>query len=153
MPGRGLAEECEEVGAENPEPNSSHCASGPREQFSWWTTRPPIDIWRQRSSRQGYEVDVVSSGAEVVPSIAAKSYLAMLLDVHLPGADGFEVAQAVRRFESQEGRSRTPIIALTADTLPETRTRLLAHSIDFVLHKPAGENEMLAAIASVQGQR
>ncbi len=100
----------------------------------------------------GYEVDAVSSGAEVMPSIAAKTYRAILLDVHLPGMDGFEVAQVVRRFESQQCRPRIPIIALTADTLPETRTRLLAQSIDLVLHKPASENEMLAAIAAISGR-
>ena len=101
----------------------------------------------------GYDVDVVSSGVDVMPSMAAKSYRAMLLDVHLPGMDGFEVAQAVRRFESQAGRCRTPIIALTADTLPETKSRLLAHSFDLVLHKPASEGEVLAAIAAVGDQR
>ncbi len=95
----------------------------------------------------GCEVDVASSGGEAMRSVAAKSYRAILLDVHMPGMDGVEVARAVRQFELDVGRDRSRIIALTADTLPETGASLLRNSIDVVLHKPASEEAILAAIA------
>ena len=101
--------------------------------------------------RAGYEVDVASSGGEAMRSIAAKSCREILLDVHMPGMDGVEVARAVRQFELDVGRDRCRIIALTADTLPETGASLLRSSIDVVLHKPASEEAILAAIAGSRG--
>jgi signal transduction histidine kinase/CheY-like chemotaxis protein len=96
----------------------------------------------------GYEVEVASSGAEALQAIAAKSFRAILLDIHMPGMDGLEVAQSVRRYEAEHNRCPTPIIGLTADAMPETAARLRDNFIDIVLHKPANEEAMLSAIAA-----
>jgi len=98
----------------------------------------------------GYAVDSVSSGAEAMQSIAAKTYHAILLDVHMPGMDGLETARAVRQYEANHRRGRTPIVGLTADTMPETGTRLRCSAIDVVLYKPASEEAILAAVAGVK---
>jgi signal transduction histidine kinase/CheY-like chemotaxis protein len=96
----------------------------------------------------GFAVDVASSGAEAMKAIVTKSFRAILLDIHMPGMDGVEVAQAVRRYEVEQNRRPTPIIGLTADAIPETAARLRNNSIDIVLHKPASEETMLSAIAA-----
>jgi signal transduction histidine kinase/CheY-like chemotaxis protein len=101
----------------------------------------------------GYAVVVAASGDEALQAIAANSFLAILLDIHMPGMDGVEVARAVRHYEAEHNFGRTPIIGLTADAMPETSARLCSNSIDVVLHKPASEEAMLAAIASATVQR
>ena len=52
--------------------------------------------------------------------IGLRNYDAALLDVHMPGMDGLELAQAIRKIESERGLPRMPIIALTADVQAET---------------------------------
>jgi len=101
----------------------------------------------------GYAVDVASSGPEAMQSVATRTYQAILLDVHMPGMNGFEVARAVRQFEADHNRGPTRIVGLTADATSETGTRLLRKSIDFVLHKPASEEAILAAIAAGSSPR
>ncbi len=100
----------------------------------------------------GYRVETASSGEEALRMIGLKQFDAALLDVHMPGMDGLELAEAMRRFQAEHLRPRMPIIALTADSLPETATRLLQHSIDAVLHKPASEASILAALAAALEQ-
>jgi CheY-like chemotaxis protein len=101
----------------------------------------------------GYTVEVASSGAEALEAIATKTFQAILLDVHMPGMDGIEVARAIRCYEAENKCRPTPIIGLTADAMPETAAQLRENSIDVVLHKPASEEAMLAAIASAAGKQ
>jgi signal transduction histidine kinase/CheY-like chemotaxis protein/HPt (histidine-containing phosphotransfer) domain-containing protein len=98
--------------------------------------------------KAGYRVEAAASGREALRMIGLKGFDAALLDVHMPGMDGLELAEAMRKFQAEHARPRMPIIALTADVLPETATRLLQHSIDAVLHKPASEASILAALAA-----
>ena len=46
---------------------------------------------------EGYAVDVAYSGEEALERVSARTYAAVVLDVMLPGADGFEVCEAMRR--------------------------------------------------------
>ena len=59
--------------------------------------------------REGYEVDVAYTGEEALERVRARAYDAVVLDVMLPGADGFEVCEVMRR------EQRTlPVLMLTA---------------------------------------
>ena len=60
----------------------------------------------------------------------------ILMDVHMPGMDGYAATQAIRTWEKNTGQARRPIIALTADAFRETRQRCLAAGMDEVLTKP-----------------
>ena len=69
----------------------------------------------------------------------------LLLDVHMPELDGFQVVQAVRERELIAG-GHLPIIALTARSRNEDRERCLAAGMDEFLTKPIRPADLLAAI-------
>jgi len=55
----------------------------------------------------------------------------------MPGMDGFEFARAVRRAESEEGRARIPIVAWTANVMPDDVAACRDAGMDDVLAKPS----------------
>ena len=97
----------------------------------------------------GFDVETATSGQEALKLIGSMSFDAALLDVHMPGMDGLELASAMQKVQMEHLRPRMPIVALTADVLPETTNRLLQHSIDKVLHKPANAELILTAVSEV----
>ncbi|HKB35319.1 MAG TPA: response regulator, partial [Gemmataceae bacterium] len=69
----------------------------------------------------------------------------LLLDLHMPQLDGFQVVQAIRAWEQTAG-GHLPIIALTARSRKEDRERCLAVGMDDYLTKPVRPAELFAAI-------
>ncbi|HEV3120049.1 MAG TPA: PAS domain S-box protein [Gemmataceae bacterium] len=76
----------------------------------------------------------------------------LLLDVHMPELDGFQVIQAIRDRERSAG-GHLPVIALTARSRQEDRERCLAAGMDDFLSKPIHAADLWAAIDRVAGGR
>src|SRR5439155_26945066 len=72
----------------------------------------------------------------------------LLLDIHMPELDGFQVAQAIRERERAAG-GHLPVIALTARSRREDRERCLAAGMDDFLAKPIRADDLWAAIERV----
>ena len=72
----------------------------------------------------------------------------VLLDVHMPELDGFQVVRAIRERESTAG-GHLPIIALTARSRKADRERCLAAGMDDFQTKPVRPADLLAAIDRV----
>ena len=89
--------------------------------------------------RLGHRVSPASSGADALALLARQTFDVVLLDVQMPGIDGLEVA---RRFRASESGPRTPVIALTAHTTPETRERCIEAGFDGVLTKPVSQTAL-----------
>jgi signal transduction histidine kinase/HPt (histidine-containing phosphotransfer) domain-containing protein len=82
----------------------------------------------------GIEVDAAVNGHDAVDKFhIGNSYDAILMDLQMPGFDGFECAQAIRALP--EG-GQVPIIAITADVLPTTMAKCLAAGMNDHLGKP-----------------
>ncbi|GMI79171.1 ETHYLENE INSENSITIVE 4 [Hibiscus trionum] len=83
----------------------------------------------------GCEVTVVSTGFECLSAVshAENSFRIVVLDLHMPDMDGFEVAMRIRKFRS---RNWPLIIALTASAEDHVRERCLQVGMNAVLQKP-----------------
>lgn len=86
---------------------------------------------RSLLGKRGHMVDVVAGGLEAIAASGKKHYDAILMDVQMPGLDGFA---ASRQISASEGPNRqTPIIAMTAHAMPGDRQRCLdAGMVDYV---------------------
>jgi len=87
-------------------------------------------------AQRGYATDEATNGLEAFEKVKAGEYLCILMDCQMPVMDGCDAASAIRRFETEHGRPRTPIIALTAHALIGERERVLAAGMDDFLSKP-----------------
>ena len=91
--------------------------------------------------QKGFEVDTVYDGETGLEYARLGIYDLLILDVMLPGLDGFQVAQAVRA-----GRCPVPILMLTARSGIEDRIEGLNAGADYYLTKPFDTRELLACV-------
>ena len=92
----------------------------------------------------GYEVEAAESGEEALRATALRPADAALLDIQLPGMDGFALLAALR---SRGGR--LPAIAVTASVMDSDRVRILAAGFDACLGKPVNIRELAATLQSL----
>lgn len=92
----------------------------------------------------GYAVDVAHAGDEALDWTSVVEYDLIVLDVMLPGRDGFEVASILRK-----RRVSTPILMLTARDAIDDRIRGLDSGADDYLIKPFAFGELLARLRAL----
>jgi PAS domain S-box-containing protein len=92
----------------------------------------------------GYQVDVVQDGQEAVAAVRGNDYDLVLMDLHMPGVDGFEAARHIRRLPGS--KSGIPIVALSADAMSGVREQCLAVGIDDFLTKPFDIETLFATV-------
>jgi PAS domain S-box-containing protein len=105
-------------------------------------------LLRQLLIRRGHRVRVATNGREALSLTQVGVFDLLLLDLHMPELDGFQVVRAVREREQTSGR-HLPVIALTARSRLEDRRRCLAAGMDEFLSKPVRSAELWAAIDRV----
>ena len=93
----------------------------------------------------GYRVDLVANGLEVLNALTDIRYAAVLMDCQMPEMDGFEATAEIRRKEG--ANDHLPIIAMTANAMPEDKDRCLAAGMDDYISKPV-QSKVLAEILS-----
>ncbi|MCB1053948.1 MAG: response regulator transcription factor [Acidobacteria bacterium] len=91
--------------------------------------------------RKQYRVDVVGDGREALERTAERKYDLILLDVRLPGLDGFEVCSELRRRQDF-----TPVLMLTARSQPDDVVYGLKSGADDYVTKPFELGELLARV-------
>jgi len=84
---------------------------------------------------RGAVVDVACSGQEALLRYQQAEHAVVLMDCRMPEMDGYETARRIRRYEDGSGR-HTPIIAATANAMPDERDRCRAAGMDDYLLKP-----------------
>src|SRR6185312_326988 len=101
------------------------------------------ELVRGYLGRDGYRVLWVRSGEEALGELERHPVRLVILDVGLPGMDGFEVCRAMR------SRSRVPILMLTARDEEPDRVVGLEVGADDYLTKPFSPRELAARIKAI----
>lgn len=92
----------------------------------------------------GYEVNAVGDGREGLAKALSGQYDLILLDIMLPGRDGFAICEEVRRVDREQ-----PIIMLTAKTSDEDIVNGLSLGADDYVAKPFAIAELVARVKAV----
>ncbi len=85
--------------------------------------------------KKGHSVTRVASGHEAVNAYMRGHFDLVLMDLQMPGMDGFDTAETIRRLDSGRGQ-RVPIVALTACDIEVNLQRCLDAGMDLMLNKP-----------------
>jgi two-component system sensor histidine kinase/response regulator len=91
-----------------------------------------------------HHVDLALNGVEALKLFDKNQYDAVLMDIHMPEMDGYATTAEIRRRE-RDGK-HTPIIAMTANALPEDREKCLAAGMDDHLAKPVRARELVRVL-------
>jgi DNA-binding response OmpR family regulator len=98
---------------------------------------------------EGYDVDVVTDGTSALRTLRDRPPDLMVLDVMVPGVDGFEIARRLRAAETAERTPSIPVLMLTARDAVSDRVTGLRVGADDYLVKPFAFEELLARIEAL----
>lgn len=109
-------------------------------------------------SRAGHRVDPVGNGIEALEALGRADYDVILMDVHMPEMDGLEATRQIRALQGP--KSRTPIIAVTANAMDDDRRRCLDAGMNDFVTKPIAPSALFEVLlrttqegAEKQGRR
>jgi len=105
--------------------------------------RENIELVKDILDVGGYQVISAKNGTEALSKVLDGSPDLIILDVNMPGMDGFEVC---KRLKSDELTNHIPIIMLTAQADVESRVEGLAAGADDYLTKPFSPRELVARV-------
>ena len=95
---------------------------------------------------QGYEIVPTASGEEALAILADRQIDLILLDIMMPGMDGFEV---VRRIRQNEEYQQLPIMFVTVLRETEERVKGIEAGCNDFISKPVDKTELLARVSSL----
>jgi PAS domain S-box-containing protein len=103
----------------------------------------------------GFKSDVAENGVQAFEKLKASPghYAAVLMDVQMPGINGFEATQLIREYEKKNGLPAIPIIGVTAHALGGDRERCLAAGMNEYISKPFTPPELNAKLLAVIGSQ
>jgi signal transduction histidine kinase/CheY-like chemotaxis protein/HPt (histidine-containing phosphotransfer) domain-containing protein len=99
--------------------------------------------------RLGCTWEVAENGQEGVMRVAEKRFDVILMDLQMPGIDGFRATRLIRA--AQQDGPRVPIVACTANAMEGERERCLAAGMDDYLTKPVRGRQLLECFARLFG--
>jgi len=112
-------------------------------------------VAREILAGEGVSVDEAEDGFAAVEAASRTVYDAVLMDIQMPGMDGFEATRRIRALPAQgapadagDGNGRLPIIAMTAHALSGFREECLAAGMDDCVTKPMEPEELFATLAA-----
>jgi len=98
--------------------------------------------------RQSFEVECASDGAQAVRTACKQRFDVILMDLQMPGWDGFETAVHIRELA---GYRDTPIIAVTANCSDDYRARCAEYGMQGFLAKPVRTRDLVQAVEKYLG--
>ena len=107
------------------------------------------DMLSRRLVRRGYDVVIAVDGEQGVAMARSESPALILMDMSLPGLDGWE---ATRRIKAAPETTRIPVIALTAHAMSGDREKAVAAGCDDFDTKPVDLDRLLQKIEALLGR-
>ena len=109
-------------------------------------------LLEQLLGQRGHSVRIAKDGREALAAVQGERFDLLLLDMHMPEMDGFQVTEELRERERQSG-GHLPVIALTARSRTEDREQCLAAGMDDFLSKPIRPPDLWKAIDRLVGKQ
>jgi two-component system, NarL family, sensor histidine kinase BarA len=104
------------------------------------------EIAGEALSRLGAMVEVVKNGAEAVEAVASSEFDIVFMDGSMPEMDGFAAARRIRESEVLSGKTRGPIVGLTAHVVGVRADEWRRSGMDAVVYKPFTLADLAQAI-------
>lgn len=108
------------------------------------------ELLRTILSQWELSVDFAGNGEKLIALLQKNTYHLILMDIHMPGMSGVEVAAKIRK-EMDGPVKDIPIIALTADVLSSTKEKIIGSGITNVLYKPINTETLYRNIIAELG--
>lgn len=99
------------------------------------------ELARAMLERLGQSVSVAENGQAALERLASEPFDLVLMDMQMPVLDGLATTRRWREREAPSGR-RLPIVAMTANVMPEDRERCLEAGMDDMLGKPFNRQDL-----------
>nr|WP_232307251.1 PAS domain-containing hybrid sensor histidine kinase/response regulator [Sphingomonas sp. Y57] len=102
-------------------------------------------------AREGHDVVAVDDGRKALGAVATQPFDLVLMDMQMPELDGIEATRAIRALDPPA--ANTPILAISADSMPERRRVYFEAGIDSFLPKPIVSGQLLDMIGTMRRNR
>ncbi|MGB9082242.1 MAG: ATP-binding protein [Desulfuromonadaceae bacterium] len=109
-------------------------------------------IFGMMLKRAKYNIDIAEDGLKAIELWGQGGYDLVLMDVQMPGLNGFEATRVIREKE-REGGGHTPIVAMTAHARKEDEENCLAAGMDAYISKPIDIQKSLQVIGNIIKQK
>ncbi|WP_321831714.1 ATP-binding protein [Thalassovita sp.] len=109
-----------------------------------------IDVIYRQLSSLGFQPEIAKNGLEGLEKWRTEKFKLVLTDCNMPEMDGFEMTQKMRAIEESEGRSRSTIVAITANAMGGEAERCLAAGMDRYLSKPTTLKQLGEALTIIR---
>ena len=115
------------------------------------------EVMNQMLQRMGCSVRVAGSALEGLKALCEDLFDLVLMDIQMPGMDGVEALQWLRRGPTSRFTfitpAQTPVVAVTANALEGDEDRFLSLGFDAYLSKPYRQGQLLATLGRCLGRR
>ncbi len=102
-----------------------------------------LDMLSRRLQRQAFDVCIAQDGHQAIYMAASESPDIILMDMSLPGLDGWQATREIRR---NPDCNNIPIIGLSAHAMEQDRNKALQAGCDAYETKPVDFNQLLSTI-------
>ena len=97
--------------------------------------------------KYNYAVTIVKNGIEAMETVKNEDFNLILMDIMLPGMNGYEITGEIRKLEKERGtEKKVPIIAITANTLDNDREKCIQAGMNDYLSKPFTAEQLINKI-------
>jgi CheY-like chemotaxis protein len=104
------------------------------------------EVVRQHLEGNGFEVVFAEDGVVAVDAARPGGFDVILMDLRMPRMDGFEAIRLIRADEQAQGRPRTPIVVISANSDSEDVQNSMGAGADAHIPKPVKRMDVLGAV-------